>query len=174
MKILKKIFFNVRLMFSGEYEKPALYASAFGVKIGKNVRITGRPIFGSEPYLIEIGDDVTITNAVVFHTHDGGVAVLRKDRPGINVFGKIRIGNNVFVGSNSIILPNVTIGDNVVIGSGSVVSRSIPSNSLAVGVPARVIKSLEEYKDGVLVKCVFTKESEPVKRKREILELLRE
>jgi acetyltransferase-like isoleucine patch superfamily enzyme len=171
MGLLKRLLFQVRLLFAGEHEKPAIYAGAFGVKFGKNVRITGKPIFGSEPYLIEIGDDVTITNGVVFHTHDGGVGIFRKEYPGINVLGKICVGNNVFIGSNSIILPNVTIGDNVVIGSGSIVSRSIVSNSLAVGTPAKVIKTIEEYKSGVLEKCIFIKEEDSAKRKEIILSL---
>lgn len=173
MRLFSRLYIKFRLMFASEYQKPSLYSAAYGIKFGDNVRITGKPIFGSEPYLIEIGDDVTITNAVVFHTHDGGVGVFRKEYPGINVLGKIRVGNNVFIGSNSIIMPNVVIGDNVVIGSGSVVSRNVPSNSLAVGVPAKVIKSLDEYKAGVLAKCVYTKESDPMKRKAEILRLVK-
>ena len=105
-------------------------------------------VFGSEPYLVTIGEHVEITAGCVFITHDGGMWSLRewderyKD---LDVFDPIKIGNNVFIGNNSIILPGVTVGDNVVIGAGSVVSRDIPANSVAAGVPARVIRSLEEY-----------------------------
>lgn len=59
--------------------------------------------------------------------------------------GRVKIGNNVFIGINSVILPNVNIGDNVIIGAGSIVSKSIPNNSVAVGNPARVISSIDEY-----------------------------
>lgn len=59
--------------------------------------------------------------------------------------GPIIIGNNVFVGSNSVILPGVTIGDNVVIGAGSIVAKDIPSDSIAVGNPCKVIKQKEPY-----------------------------
>ena len=61
--------------------------------------------------------------------------------------GIVEIGNNVFIGAGSIVLPGVTIGDNVVIGAGSIVSRNIPTNSVAVGNPAKVICTLDEYID---------------------------
>lgn len=117
----------------------------YQMKFGKNVRITGMPRWGSESYLINIGNDVTITQDVVFHTHDGGVHVLRKNNPGLNIFGTITIGNNVFIGSNVILMPNVHIGNNVVIGSGSIIARDIPNNCVAIGAPARPIKTLEAY-----------------------------
>ena len=62
-----------------------------------------------------------------------------------NKVGRIVIGNNVFIGLKSIILPNVQIGNNVVIGAGSVVTKNIPDNSVAVGNPATVICTCEEY-----------------------------
>ena len=56
---------------------------------------------------------------------------------------EITIGDDVWLGANVTILPDITIGDNVVIGAGAVVSKDIPDNSLAVGVPARVIREIE-------------------------------
>jgi len=116
--------------------------------------LLGKIHFGSEPFLIEIGDNVTITHGVSFVTHDGGVEIFRKEFPGINVFGKIVVGNNVFIGIKSIILPGVTIGSNVVIAAGSVVTRNIPDNVVAGGVPARVIESINEYKTKCLENAV--------------------
>ena len=94
-----------------------------GGKIGENCEIFPNVEFGSEPYLITIGNNVRITNGVKFVTHDGGVWVLRnlglKD---IDCFGEIIIGDNVHIGWNAIIMPNVKIGDNCVIGAGAVVN----------------------------------------------------
>lgn len=119
-----------------------------GMKIGKRCEIYGSVTFGNEMYLIEIGDDVHITSGCRFLTHDGGVFVLHnlfEDSKHLDLFGKIIIGNNVFIGNNCIILPNVRIGNNVIIGAGSIVTRDIPDNSVAVGVPCKAIHSIEEY-----------------------------
>lgn len=71
-----------------------------------------------------------------------------------DLFGKIRIGDNVHIGWNAVIMPNVTIGNNVVIGIGSIVTHDVPDNCIAAGVPARVIKTLDAYyeknKDSIL------------------------
>ena len=81
--------------------------------------------FGSEPYLITIGDHVRITAEARFITHDGGVWVFRNEEKmkDVDVFGTIEIGNNVHLGNDVIIMPNVKIGDNVVIGCGAVVTK---------------------------------------------------
>ena len=63
----------------------------------------------------------------------------------IDLFGKIKIGNNVHIGTNATIMPGVIIGDNCIIGCGAVVTKKIPDNSVAVGVPARVIESIDDY-----------------------------
>jgi len=165
---IKKLKFSIAVFFSDQYSISQVYQKQYGIKFGKNVRITGRPTWGTEPYLIEIGDNVTITQNVAFHTHDGGVGLFRGKYPGINVFGRIKIGDNVFIGSHTIFLPGVEIGDNVIIGAGSIVSKNIPSNSVAVGVPARVIKSIEDYKEEILRKAVYIN-SRGNKRKAEIL-----
>ena len=117
------------------------------IVIGKNCEIYNNVKFGSEPYLIEIGDQVRVTEGVRFITHDGGMWVLRNLNllENADKFNKIVIGNNVHIGINSIIMPGVTIGDNVVIGVNSVVTKNIPSNTIAAGVPAKVINSIQGY-----------------------------
>lgn len=75
--------------------------------------------------------------------------MFRHERPGLHVYNKISIGSYVFIGMGTILLPGVSIGDHCVIGAGSVVSRDIPSGSVAVGVPCRVIKSIDEYRMSV-------------------------
>lgn len=172
ISLLKKVIFKCKLYRADQWQKAKIYADYLGVKIGNHVKITGSVLFGSEPYLIEIGNDVTLTNGVVFLTHDGGVGLFRKEYSGINVFGKIIIGNNVFIGSNTIILPGVSIGNNVVIGAGSVITKNIPSDVVAAGDPARIIRSIDEYKERCKSKAVFIEETNPEKRKQEILKRL--
>lgn len=118
---------------------------------GENNRIFTRH-FGSEPYLIKIGNHCTISGGVKFTTHDGGSWIFRDEIPDLNVFGKIEIKDNCFIGMDTIILPNVTIGPNSVVGAGSVVSRDVPPNTVVAGVPAKIISSVEEYKKNCLTK----------------------
>ena len=63
----------------------------------------------------------------------------------IDIFGRIEIGDNVHIGSNATIMPGVKIGNNCIIGCDAVVTKDIPDNSIAVGVPARVIETIDEY-----------------------------
>lgn len=149
------------------YISPVECARYMGAKIGVNCRILRTSII-TEPYLVTIGNHVTLTGVKLI-THDGGVWVFRDKHPDIDVFGTIKIGNNVFVGTGTIILPNVIIGDNCVVGAGSIVTKDIPPNSVAVGAPAQVIKSIDEYYDSIKDKSVFIR-SLPLSKKRRILE----
>ena len=88
--------------------------------------------------------NVHITDGVRFLTHDGGTLLYRNIVPDLEITKPIVIGNNVYIGNNVIILPGVNVGNNVIIGAGAVVSKDIPDNSVAVGVPARVIKTASE------------------------------
>ena len=131
-----------------------------------NVRLNS---FGSEPYLIKIGNHVEIASGVRFITHDGGMWIFRKQYPDIDVFGPIYIGDNVMIGMNSILLPGIRIGDNCVIGAGSVVSRDIPSNTVAAGVPARPLKSIDAYFEASKPSTSYIR-SLPQTEKKKILE----
>jgi acetyltransferase-like isoleucine patch superfamily enzyme len=117
----------------------------WGVKIGENCFIQANS-FSTEPYLIEIGNHVTIAGGTMLITHDGGAWLFRREDPTMDLFGKIKIGNNCFIGVGCIILPKTTIGDNCVIGAGSVVRGRIPDNSIAIGNPAKVIMKTNLYK----------------------------
>ncbi len=141
-----------------------------GVNIGKNSEIYPDVIFGSEPYLITIGDSVRITSGCKLITHDGGIWVLRnlKLLENGDFFGKIIIGNNVHIGMNTIIMPNVIIGNNCIIGCGSIVTKNIPDNSVATGVPARVIETIEEYYNKNKDRCEFTKSMNSKEKERYI------
>lgn len=109
------------------------------------VHIYGDIEWSTEPWLIRLGDNVHITDGVRFETHDGGTLLFRKDIPDLEITKPIVIGNDVYIGNNAMIMPGVTIGDRVVIGAGAIVTKDIPSNSVAVGVPAKVIKTADEY-----------------------------
>nr|WP_302167784.1 acyltransferase [uncultured Schaedlerella sp.] len=121
------------------------YARLIGVNFGGDVYIYGKVIWGTEPWIITIGNNVHITDGVKFITHDGGTLLYRSQIPDLEITKPIVVGNDVYIGNNVMILPGVTIGSNVVIGAGGVVTRDIPDNSVVVGVPARVIKTTSEY-----------------------------
>jgi acetyltransferase-like isoleucine patch superfamily enzyme len=116
--------------------------------LGKNVSIVGGANFGSEPYLITIGDNTTVSFDCAFVTHDAATRVIR-NLPGHNketvIYGTITIGKNCFIGCRTVILPNVKIGDNCIIGAGSIVNKDIPDNTVAAGSPCKPICTLDEY-----------------------------
>ena len=122
---------------------PIKYARHIGVKIGRNCFVDTRN-WSSEPYLIEICDNVQITQDVYFHTH-GGCHVVRKKYPKFDVFGKIKVEDWAYVGSGSHIMPGVTIGSGSLIAAGSVVTKSVPPSELWGGVPAKFICTIDDY-----------------------------
>lgn len=148
IELIRSILKKLKLRKYDEFNR-AEYFRSQGAKIGKNCRILIHYL-ASEPWLVEVGDRVAISTGVSFITHDGGVHVFRQEIPELQNFGRIKIGNNCAIGINVILLPGVTIGDNCVIGAGSVVTREIPSNSFAFGVPARVLMPIEKYKERFL------------------------
>ena len=125
------------------------YLKYKGMKIGLNCEICSYDICSSEPWLVEIRDNVTIAPGVRMVTHDASSRLFRKNlgKPSKygNKFGKILIHENSFIGMNSIVLPNVEIGPNSVVGSGSVVTKTIPGGWVYAGNPAKKICTIEEY-----------------------------
>lgn len=132
------------------FEKRASMLRELGVEIGNGCEIYPEVVWGSEPYLITIGDNVRITNGVKFVTHDGGLWTLRRmglvDKNAC-FYKPITVGDNTHIGWNTIIMPGVQIGKNCIIGCGAVVTKNIPDDSIAVGVPAQVVKNIYEYAD---------------------------
>lgn len=145
-------FFNLYKKIFWSAEKEGRY---LGVKIGKNCAIATRN-FGSEPYLIAIGNYVQITNDVKFFAHGGGW-VFRKNFPNFDTFGKIVIKDNVYIGNNALIMPGVTIGNNVVVAAGAVVTKSIEDGKIVGGNPARIIGNVEDLEKRLLPFNVNTK-----------------
>lgn len=153
------------------------YLQKKGVKIGKECEIYKSASFGSEPYLITLGNHVRINEGVQLITHDGGYWIFRNAYAGlgtefsnIDYLNGIKIGNNVHVGTNAIIMPGVCIGDNCVVACGTVVTKDVKPNSIVGGVPARYIESLDEYADKARRKGVPTKNMTPEEKKKYILE----
>ncbi len=157
IKIIKEIFNRYK-----KIKDPIKFYRKQGIRIGDNCEIRSGVIFSSEPYLISIGNHVRVNAGVEFVTHDGGAWVLREksvlsNKENITLFGTIEIGNNVHIGSRAIIMPNVKIGNNCIIGCGAIVTKDIPDNSIAVGIPAKVIETIEEYEEKHEKDYCFTK-----------------
>ena len=111
-----------------------------GVIIGDNCEIYKSASFGSEPWLIKLGNHVRVNSGVQFITHDGGYWVLRDKKSGYSneferadYLNKIVVGDNVHIGTNAVIMPGVTIGDNVVVAVGAVVTHDVESNTIVGG-----------------------------------------
>lgn len=137
--ILRK--FRILLLKLSTNEGRINYLRKQGMKIGQNCLFTTMN-FSTEPYLIEIGNHVGIANGTMFITHDGAIWCFRKELPNADVFGKIKIGDNVFIGSNCTILPNTIIGNNCIVGAGSIVRGVFPDNSVIVGNPAKIVLNM--------------------------------
>lgn len=136
MNYIKEFIYRLR----GEYTTEKLIR--MGMKVGKNFgRLHGVVLDPSHCWLIEIGDNVTMAPRVHILCHDAST----KQFLGYTKIGRVNIGDNVFIGAESVILPGVTIGKNVIVGANSTVSHDIPDNSVVAGSPAKIICTLEEY-----------------------------
>ena len=125
------------------------YLRRLGMTIGDGVTIFDPFnvfIDPSRPYLIKIGNNVQITRGVTILTHGFDWSVIKgKYGDILGSSGGVEIGDNVFIGMNSIVLKGCHIGNNVIIGAGSVITHSIKSDSVVAGNPARVLMSLDDY-----------------------------
>lgn len=148
MSLLKKVYHRLSVVLNN--------SSLFVKYLQKSVIIVGQDcvfrdprstrIDMTRPSLISIGNRVDMNVNFQIWTHDWASHVfigMRKKM--LNSSGRVTIGNNVYIAANVIILKGVSIGDNCVIGAGSLVTKDIPSNSVAVGNPCRVICSIDAY-----------------------------
>lgn len=135
-KILKQIIKRIR----GEVSIATLVKR--GMKFGQNFHcMNGVWIDPGHCWLIEFGDNVTLAPRVTVLAHDASPQAFRK----VTKIGRISVGNNVFIGAGSILLPGISIGDNVIIGAGAVVTGNIPDNTVAVGNPCRPVMGIDAY-----------------------------
>ncbi|WP_340077593.1 acyltransferase [Leptobacterium sp. I13] len=146
MRRILKLFIDYYRRFS---MSGVAYARLKGVSVGNDCRILTTTL-GSEPWLISIGNKVTITSGVRLITHDGSSWLFSDKKGRRQIYRRIVIGNNVFIGVKSIIMPGVKIDDNVIVAAGSVVVKSIPSGVIVGGNPAKIIGDYNSYKERVL------------------------
>ena len=149
--------------------RPKLFAKVSGVAIGSDCIIMTKE-FGSEPYMIQIGNNVEITSGVRFINHDGSLWCVRnlyKEYRNADIIEPIKIGNNVFIGNNTIILYGVTIADNTIIGANSLLLSSRQYGpGVYGGVPASYICSIEEFVAKKKSKFELTKKMTPRQKKK--------
>ena len=133
---LKEFVYRLR----GEYTTEKLIS--MGMKVGSNFGRLNQVILDpSHCHLIKIGDDVTMAPRVHVLCHDAST----KQHLGFTKIGRVNIGNRVFIGAQSVILPGVNIGDDVIVGAASVVTHDIPEGMVVAGNPAKVICTTKEY-----------------------------
>ncbi len=134
--MIKEIVYRLR----GEYTTEKLIK--MGLRVGKNFnRLVGVILDPAHCWLIEIGDNVTMAPRVHILAHDAST----KNLLGYAVIGRVFIGNNVFIGAETVVLPNVSIGDNVIIGANSTVTKDLESGYVYAGSPARKICTTEAF-----------------------------
>lgn len=155
---------------------PEMFVRALGVELRGSIRFYGvnRGMFGSEPWLLSFGDNVYVTAHCQFVTHDGGALILRKEHPTLEWTAPIYVGDDVYFGIRSMVLPGVTIGSRVIVGAGSVVAKDVPDNSVVVGAPARVISSVDEYRDRLLAKSLGIGHLSAAEKEAKLKEIYRE
>lgn len=143
MKVIRKLARYVWVYGFLKYKNIIL--RLLGAKIGKSV-IIYTSLMNIDKYyaeLISIGDNVNLTRGSIILCHDIASEYFAKfgiNKPKIN---KVKIGNNVFIGMNTVILPGVTIGNNVIVGAGSIVTKDVPDNVVVAGNPAKIIRKTD-------------------------------
>lgn len=158
MNVIKRVYSIVEYkMCNRSWNGKRKYLIKRGGIIGEGTRLNcDLSAFGTEPYLVKCGKDCLFANGVHFFTHDGGIKVLNSQNrfagKRMEKIASIIIGNNVYIGSNALVLPGITIGDNVIIGAGAIVTHDIPSNVVAIGIPAKPIKTIDEYYESTINK----------------------
>lgn len=149
-KYTKKQLTRLRIALIFESKKRTQYIIKHKIfkSVGKNFFFQPR-IIPSDPELIKFHDNVTVASNVTFINHDLVNNVLNNINDGFYEYNKgcIEIMDNVFIGSGSIILPNVKIGPNAIVAAGSIVTKDIPENTVVAGVPAKPISTFDEYKE---------------------------
>lgn len=134
------MFEKIKTKIRGTIDLPKLIKD--GLKVGDNFNAQeGTIIDPGHCWLIEIGNNVTLAPRVHILAHDAAM----KKFLGYTKIAPVKIGNNVFVGAGSIILPGVSIGNNVIVAAGSVVTKDLEDNAVYGGVPAYKLQTISSY-----------------------------
>lgn len=164
---IKRIISKIRYVIYS----PTKWAKYLGVNIGED-NLIGKDHWGTEPYLITIGSHCQLTNAKFF-THGGGQPI-RDKISDFDCFGKVTVGDYVYIGTNSMIMPGVTIGNHVLVAAGSVVTKSVPDNVVIAGNPAKIICTIDNYLERNIRFNTHTKFMSPQEKKKKLLNLPQE
>lgn len=179
MRIIRKIIHRIDAFWWLKIKrKPIEYSRKMGVTIGEGCQILADPLttFGTEPWLITIGNQVDITSGVMFINHEGGMWCARRIKPELkeyDLFRPIRIGDNVMVGTRSIIMPGITIGNNVIIAANSVITKDVPDGAVVAGIPAKQISTVEKFTDSLKQEELFHTKRMSSKQKHQYLKEVR-
>ena len=170
---IKELF--IRLYFRFIKKSNVAYARYLGVKIGNNCQILDNPkrVFGTEPWLIKLGDHVEITSGVRFVNHEGAIWCLRGFDDRFNEFDyfePIIVGNNVLLGLDSLIMPGVKIGNNVIVAAHSVVTKDIPDDTVVAGLPAKPISKIGDFVEKFKKRELFPTKNMTAIQKKEYLQ----
>lgn len=152
--MIRRIYESIKYRLNPKSELEIL--KDLGSIYGKNLHLINSHIDYSHAWLVEIGNDVTITHSSIL-AHDASMKKLL----GKSKVGKVVIGDRVFIGWGSIILPNVTIGNDVIVGAGTVICKDIPSDCVVAGNPAKVIgrtsEYLEKHRNNIKTKNIYSR-----------------
>ena len=149
LNFIKKIIYHYR-----KSREESLFNKYENINIGSGTQYSLDNLDGIAPHLIYIGEDCIIAPRAVILTHDACLL----PTTGKYIFKRVHIGSRVFIGYGAVIMPGIVIGDNVIIGSNSVITKNIPSDSVVVGAPGRLIgktSELAERRKADLISPVF-------------------
>ena len=147
MNIFKTYWYSyLKYRLTGNMDILISYYKKKGMVIGNNCKIYSG-IATPESYLIKLGNNITIATGVKFITHDNSISKIYSEFS--DIFGKIEIGDNCFIGAYSIIMPGVVLGKNTIVAAGSVVTKSFLGDEVIGGVPAKKICSIDNYKSRI-------------------------
>lgn len=155
VQIIKRFLLKLKLRKASPHERAEIMRPYF-FHMGKNVKLYTLN-FGTEPYLVSIGDDVVCATDVTFVNHDVScfnvARYLKLPLNSLDKVGPIVLGDNCFIGAKSILMPNCSVGKNSVVASGSIVTKNIPDNQVWGGMPAKFIMTIDEYAKKIVDVC---------------------